>query len=68
MIGLAPDQENERPANAGPPVTDDSASPSKQPERPEQSAEDTDTGWGERPDPDDDERFHRDRPPHWGSD
>ena len=36
--------------------------------RPEQSAEDTDTGWGERPDPDDDERFSRDRPPHWGSD
>lgn len=37
-------------------------------DRPEQSAEDTDTGWGERPDPDDDERFYRDRPPHWGSD
>jgi hypothetical protein len=36
--------------------------------RPEQSAEDTDTGWGERPDGDDDERYYRDRPPHWGSD
>ena len=36
--------------------------------RPEQSAEDTDIGWGDRPDPDHDERYHQDRPPHWGSD
>lgn len=34
---------------------------------PEQSREDTDAGWGERPEPDDDERFYRDRPPHWDS-
>jgi AcrR family transcriptional regulator len=35
--------------------------------RPEQSREDTDAGWGERAEPDDDERFYRDRPPHWDS-
>jgi hypothetical protein len=27
--------------------------------------EDTDTGWGEYTEPDDDERLRRDRPPHW---
>ncbi|HEY2521066.1 MAG TPA: hypothetical protein VGJ19_13220 [Streptosporangiaceae bacterium] len=54
--GTSGQNEPARPA-AGHPVA-----------RPEQSAEDTDTGWGERPDPDDDERFSRDRPPHWGSD
>ena len=32
---------------------------------PLQSREDTDAGWGERPEPDDDERLYRDRPPHW---
>jgi hypothetical protein len=34
---------------------------------PEQSAEDTDSGWGERPEPGDDERLYGDRPPHWDS-
>jgi len=37
---------------------------------PEQSGDDTDRGWGERPpeaDPDDLERFLADRPPHHGS-
>ena len=34
---------------------------------PEQSREDTDAGWGEPADPDDDERLYRDRPPHWDS-
>jgi hypothetical protein len=29
-----------------------------------QSREDTDAGWGEYPERDDD-RLHRDRPPHW---
>jgi hypothetical protein len=31
---------------------------------PVQSSEDTDAGWGEVPEPDDD-RLFRDRPPHW---
>jgi hypothetical protein len=34
---------------------------------PQQSAEDTDSAWGERPDPGDDERLYGDRPPHWDS-
>ncbi len=38
--------------------------PSGGPVLPEQSREDTDAGWGEYPEPDD-ERLHRDRPPHW---
>ena len=32
---------------------------------PGRSADDSDTGWGERPTDDDDERFLRDVPPHW---
>lgn len=32
---------------------------------PEQSGEDTDAGWGEYTERDDDERLRRDRPPHW---
>ena len=34
---------------------------------PDRADDDSDTGWGERDDDrDDDERFLRDRPPHWG--
>lgn len=36
----------------------------REPVPPEQSREDTDAGWGEYPDSDDD-RLYRDRPPHW---
>jgi hypothetical protein len=36
------------------------------PALPEQSPEDTDAGWGEYPERDDD-RLNRDRPPHWDS-
>jgi len=33
---------------------------------PEQSTDDTDIGWGERPDEaDDDERIAREKPPHY---
>jgi hypothetical protein len=32
---------------------------------PTQSSEDTDAGWGEYRERDDDDRFLRDRPPHW---
>ena len=35
-----------------------------EPVLPEQSVEDTDAGWGEYPEADDD-RLFRDRPPHW---
>ena len=29
------------------------------------SEEETGIGWGEAPEPDDDERLRRERPPHW---
>jgi hypothetical protein len=32
---------------------------------PLRSLDDSDTGWGDRPEPDDDERLREDRPPHW---
>jgi hypothetical protein len=60
---LEPDQEDDQPTTAtrpGPPKP-------PPPDRPEQSAEDTDSGWGERPEPNDDERLYGDRPPHWDS-
>lgn len=42
--------------------------PDDGPALPVQSQEDTDIGWGERAELDDDERLYRDRPPHWDSD
>lgn len=36
------------------------------PALPDRADDDRDRGWGERDDGDDDERFLRDRPPHWG--
>ncbi len=50
-----------RTASAGPPDPDD------KPVLPVQSREDTDIGWGEPAEPDDDGRLYRDRPPHWDS-
>jgi hypothetical protein len=70
MADSAPGQENERTTIAERPVPDGNADPSRRPEppqRPEQSAEDTDSAWGERLDPGDDERLYGDRPPHWDS-
>ena len=52
----APDQ---CPPKAGSPAPHDSPAVLLQ------SREDTDAGWGERPEPDDDERLNRERPPHW---
>ena len=70
-IGVDPDQEEEQPATTEQSAPDDDAEPAPRPKqpssRPEQSAEDTDSGWGERPDPDHDERLYGDRPPHWDS-
>ena len=55
------------PADAPGPSEPDPAPPAaatSRPEPPEQSHEDTDTAWGEYPEPAVD-RFTRDRPPHW---
>jgi hypothetical protein len=43
-------------------------SPADEPALPVRSRDDSDVGWGERPEPDDDdERLYRERPPHWDS-
>ncbi|AEI11080.1 hypothetical protein [Cellulomonas gilvus] len=48
---------------AAPPAP--SAPPTSDPLLGLRSADDTDTGWGERGTDDNDARLHRDRPPHW---
>jgi AcrR family transcriptional regulator len=55
LAGLIPSRPRPRQAPAPPRAT-------------VQSREDTDAGWGDVPEPSDDDRFYRDRPPHWGSD
>ena len=69
-----PDQDAARHGSAVRPAAP--APPTKPTERaaaldarilPAQSREDTDAGWGDYRDPDDDDRLLRDRPPHWGN-
>jgi hypothetical protein len=36
-----------------------------EPDHPVRSEEEAGLGWGEVPEPDDDERLRRERPPHW---
>ena len=50
---------------AAPPARLDRPDPDEQPARPVRSQDETDVGWSEPPEPDDDERLRRDRPPHW---
>jgi hypothetical protein len=58
---MSPDEPPEEPGDAGPPEPADESA------LPVQSREDTDTAWGAEAEPDEDDRFYRDRPPHWGS-
>ena len=44
---------------------DEPARPAPEPER---APDDSDVGWGERVEDDEDRRWLEDRPPHWGSD
>jgi hypothetical protein len=39
--------------------------PDDRPVLPEHSDEEDGIGWNEAPEPDDDERLRRERPPHW---
>ncbi|HEX9030303.1 MAG TPA: hypothetical protein VF834_00575 [Streptosporangiaceae bacterium] len=50
-----------------PPVSASSLPRDHTPALPVHSRDDTDVGWSERPEPDDDERLYRERPPHWES-
>jgi hypothetical protein len=43
---------------------DPDGEPDDKPVLPVPSVDETDVGWGEAPEPDD-ERLRRDRPPHW---
>jgi hypothetical protein len=65
MVTAKPPNETPSPA-AGAAQSDRGGRPAR-PARPEKSRDESDVGWGERPEPDDDERFSRDRPPHWDS-
>lgn len=58
MIGNVPDTDP-------PPAQRPRAAPDERPVLPVRSLDDSDTGWGERAEPDDDERLREDRPPHW---
>ena len=51
---------DDAPTTPTPPARTESA-----PLLPTQSREDTDAGWGEYRERDDDDRLLRDRPPHW---
>lgn len=48
-----------------PQTSADRPEPDDEPLLPLLGREDTDAEWGERPETDDDERLHQDRPPHW---
>jgi hypothetical protein len=61
MTAVPPDQRPSPPASAKPP------DPGDTPALPVKGQEDTDAGWGEQPEPDDNERLRRERPPHWDS-
>jgi hypothetical protein len=60
MTEISPGQAPDLPPSAGPP------DPDGLPALPVQGADDTDVGWGDRAEPDD-ERLYRERPPHWDS-
>jgi hypothetical protein len=56
------------PGNApNQPASPEPQDPDEQPTTPTPSQDETDVGWSEPPEPDDDERLCRDRPPHWES-
>jgi hypothetical protein len=58
---MSPHEAPEKPTDAGPSNRQDQRA------LPVQSREDTDIAWGEQPEPDENDRLYRDRPPHWDS-
>jgi hypothetical protein len=54
-------REDQAPPEGSPRVP---ARPDPGPVLPERSSDETDAAWGERPEPDDDEWFRQERPPH----
>lgn len=56
------------PPASDPPDKPDKPDKNRRPEKPalpDRSGDETDVGWGDRPEPDDDDRLNGDRPPHW---
>jgi hypothetical protein len=70
-MNMPPDTEPEQPDDARVDPDDAPATPTPlagtapAPLLPTQSREDTDVGWGEYRERDDDDRLLSDRPPHW---
>jgi len=60
-----PDDDARVDAGNAPAAPTPSARTASAPLLPTQSREDTDAGWGEYRERDDDDRLLRDRPPHW---
>jgi hypothetical protein len=54
-----PRKRDDGTARPGPAPADD------KPVLPVKSTDETSVGWGEAPEPDDEERLRQDRPPHW---
>lgn len=62
-MAVVPDQQQTPPADSarpGPPED-----PDDRPVLPQRSRDETDAAWGERAEPDDDERLRQERPPHY---
>jgi hypothetical protein len=57
--GGVPRKRDDGATRPGPAPADD------KPVLPVKSVDETSVGWGEAPEPDDDERLRQDRPPHW---
>jgi hypothetical protein len=57
--GPAPRERDDGIMRPDPGVADD------KPVLPVKSVDETSVGWGEAPEPDDEERLRQDRPPHW---
>jgi hypothetical protein len=60
-MSMPPDTTPNQPASARP------RDPDGAPLLPIGNPADSDAAWGDQPEPDDDERLTRDRPPHWDS-
>jgi hypothetical protein len=53
------------PSERTPPERPRPPAPDRGPVLPQRGSDETDAGWGERPEPDDDDRLRQERPPHY---
>jgi hypothetical protein len=66
MMAVVPEepQQPKQPKQPKEPGPGKPPAPDPRPVLPERSSDEADAGWGERPEPDDDERLRQERPPH----